>query len=297
MTWLPTVLSIQSHMVHGRSGNRAAVFPLEASGVSCDVLNTCQYSAHTAYPYLKGTVLTTPQFQDIVDGLRLNGILPMYTHLLTGFIADASIASGICTLRRQLGEKVKYFCDPVLGDCGRMYNSEACLAALKSELVPLANTVTPNTYEAMWLTGKTIRNQQELFDVVKALHDMGPENVVITSTEWNHRIAFFSWNRGERRFAVESPSIPRKFDGPGDVFTSLLLANCIKFPGEYEKIAKRTVGSVFAVLKTTHDLDTRELALPQSVEAIVRPPEQFDVIEIEDLMKLEIEDHTIATKE
>ena len=296
MAWLPTVLSIQSHVVHGRSGNRSAVFPLEASSVDCDVLNTCQYSAHTAYPYLKGTVLTPPQFQTLVDGLRLNGILPLYTHLLTGFIADASIASGIATLRQQLGPKVKYFCDPVLGDCGRMYNSPACLTALKNELVPIANTVTPNAYEAMWLTGMTIGNQQELLNVVKALHAMGPENVVITSTEWNHRITFFSWNHGERQFGLETPSIPRKFDGPGDVFTSLLLANCIKFPNEYEKIAQRTVGSVYAILLKTDELGTRELALPQSVEAIVYPPETSKIIEIEELMKYEIEDHTVAMK-
>ena len=116
------VLSIQSHMVHGRSGNRSAVFPLEASGVSVDVLNTCQYSAHTAYPVLKGTVLTPSQFDELIEGLRLNEILPTYTHLLTGYIADASIASGICALRKELGSNLEYFCDPVLGDCGKLYN-------------------------------------------------------------------------------------------------------------------------------------------------------------------------------
>lgn len=287
------VLSIQSHMVHGRSGNRSAVFPLEASGVSVDVLNTCQYSAHTAYPVLKGTVLTSSQFDELIDGLRLNDILGEYTHLLTGYIADASIASGICALRKELGNQTEYFCDPVLGDCGKLYNSHECLDALKNDLVPIADTITPNAYEAMWLTGKTMKNMSDLLEIVHDLHKMGPKNVIITSTEWNHRITFFSWDNGKRQFGMETPSIPRKFDGPGDVFTSLLLANWILFPQQYDEIAKRTLSSVYSVLEKTNQLNAREIALPQAVLDIVNPPKNFDIIELDGLMSLEIVDQTV----
>ena len=41
------VLSIQSHVVHGYVGNRAATFPLQLLGTEVDVINTVQLSNHT----------------------------------------------------------------------------------------------------------------------------------------------------------------------------------------------------------------------------------------------------------
>jgi pyridoxine kinase len=227
----PLVLSLQSHMVHGRSGNRSAIFPLEASGINVDPLNTCQDSTHTAYPHLRGPVLTQEDFLTIIEGLELNNIMPLYTHLLTGYLADPSILNEIAKLRGRLGPQVEYCCDPVMGDWGKKHVPEAALEFTKRELLPITDVITPNSYEAMWITGRTIKNPSELFAIVNDLHAIGPRHVVLTSTEWNHQLVFFSWDRGKAQFGIETPSLPREFDGPGDIFTALLLANFIKFPG------------------------------------------------------------------
>lgn len=55
---LPRVLSIQSHVVHGYVGNKAAVLPLQLNGYDVDAINTVQFSNHTGYAAVKGTVLT-----------------------------------------------------------------------------------------------------------------------------------------------------------------------------------------------------------------------------------------------
>lgn len=53
------VLSIQSHVVHGYVGNKAATFPLQLLGFEVDALNTVQFSNHT------GThAIPSPQFPD-----------------------------------------------------------------------------------------------------------------------------------------------------------------------------------------------------------------------------------------
>lgn len=41
------VLSIQSHVVSGYVGNRAAVFPLQLLGFETDFINSVQFSNHT----------------------------------------------------------------------------------------------------------------------------------------------------------------------------------------------------------------------------------------------------------
>ena len=44
------VLSIQSHVVSGCVGNKAAVFPLQLLGFDVDFVNSVQFSNHTGYP-------------------------------------------------------------------------------------------------------------------------------------------------------------------------------------------------------------------------------------------------------
>ena len=50
------VLSIQSHVVHGYVGNKAATFPLQCKGWDVDALNTVQFSNHPAYGHISGDV-------------------------------------------------------------------------------------------------------------------------------------------------------------------------------------------------------------------------------------------------
>ena len=287
----PAVLSIQSHMTHGRSGNRAAVFPIELNGIDCDPLNTVNFSTHTAYKHVRGTKMNAQEFRDIIEGLRLNDILPTYSHLLTGYVGDPTIIDEIAKLRKELGSNVHYFCDPVLGDCGHFYVSQDCLKLIKGDLVPIAQTVSPNSYEAEWLTDKKMNTKQDLLEIVSILHSLGPENVIVTSTtpEWKRRFAFFSFEKGKEQFAIEMETFNRKFDGPGDVFAALLLANMIKHPKEYKKIAERTVNSVYFLLKNTVDSNLLELAIPQSVNDLLNPEIKYKAMEIDEFMKQEMQ--------
>ena len=41
------VLSIQSHVVQGHVGNKAAVLPLQLLGIDVDAINSVQFSNHT----------------------------------------------------------------------------------------------------------------------------------------------------------------------------------------------------------------------------------------------------------
>ena len=284
----PHVLSIQSHVVHGRSGNRSAIFPIELNGIEADPLNTVHFSAHTAYPHLRGSKLTPKEFNILIEGLRLNNILSEYTHLLSGYIGDPTIISEIVKLRIELGNKVHYFCDPVLGDSGKFYVSPESLSIIRDNLVPIANTITPNSYEAEWLVDQKILDQKSLLEVISKLHNLGPENVIITSTEWNHRFTFFSWEKGKIQFCIETKTLNKKFDGPGDLFTALLLSNMINFPNDYYKISSRTVNAVYSVLKETIKLGKRELAIPQSVNNILNPTDENKIIELNEFMKFNI---------
>jgi len=85
------VLSIQSHVVHGYVGNKAAVFPLQLLGFDVDVINSVQFSNHTGYQKSwEGDVLNGEQLGSLLDGLERNELLRNTGHLLTGYIGSES---------------------------------------------------------------------------------------------------------------------------------------------------------------------------------------------------------------
>jgi pyridoxine kinase len=53
-------------------------------GYDVDVLNILQFSNHTGYPSWGGKRVPPEEIQDIFDGLKRNGLMDEYTHILTG---------------------------------------------------------------------------------------------------------------------------------------------------------------------------------------------------------------------
>ena len=79
------VLSIQSFVSRGYVGNKCAVFALQIMGYDVDAINTVSLSNHTGYKVWRGEVMSGDQLFEIFSGLKDNGLLDSYTHLLTGF--------------------------------------------------------------------------------------------------------------------------------------------------------------------------------------------------------------------
>ena len=117
------VLSAQSTVVHGAVGNKSATFPLQLLGFDVDTLNTVALSNHTAYASTAGERLVSAQVEALLGGLRANGLLPLYTHVLTGYVPSAAVLRCLAGAVRELRAArpgVVFVCDPVLGDNGRL---------------------------------------------------------------------------------------------------------------------------------------------------------------------------------
>ena len=119
----PRVLSIQSHVVHGCVGNRAAVLPLQLLGVETDVLNTVQFSNTPDHGSFAGEKLTGEQLWALIDGMYGNGLLSP-SHLLTGYMGSVGAVHAVLRalpLLQSSRSDFEFWCDPVLGDHGRLY--------------------------------------------------------------------------------------------------------------------------------------------------------------------------------
>lgn len=183
------MLSIQSHVVRGYVGNRAATFPLQVLGFEVDAVNSVQFSNHTGYAHWKGQVLNSDELHALYEGLKLNNV-NKYDYVLTGYTRDKSFLAMVVDIVRELKQqnpRLVYVCDPVMGDKwdgeGSMYVPEDLLPVYREKVVPVADIITPNQFEAELLTGRRIHSEEEALAVMDMLHAMGPDTVVITSSD------------------------------------------------------------------------------------------------------------------
>lgn len=139
------VLSIQSHVVHGCVGNRAAIFPLQLLGVETDVLNTVQFSNHAGFGTFTGEKLSGDALWALIEGMDANGLLAP-SHLLTGYMGSLGAMRAVLRalpLFRRSRNEFQFWCDPVLGDHGRLYVASELVDAYRTEVRPKFSVVVP----------------------------------------------------------------------------------------------------------------------------------------------------------
>lgn len=264
------VLSIQSHVVRGYVGNRAAMFPLQVLGFEVDAVNSVQFSNHTGYTHWKGQVLKSQELHELYEGLKVNNV-NKYDYVLTGYTRDKSFLDMVVDIVQELkkqNSRLVYVCDPVMGDKwngeGSMYVPQDLLPVYRDRVVPVADIITPNQFEAELLSGRKIHSQEEAFEVMDLLHCMGPDTVVITSSDLpspqgsDYLIALGSQRMRKpdgstvtQRIRMEMRKVEAVFVGTGDLFAAMLLAWTHKHPDNLKVACEKTVSAMQHVLQRT----------------------------------------------
>lgn len=266
------VLTVQSHVVHGYVGNKAATFPLQLLGWEVDALNAVQFSNHTGYGSVHGYRLDDDSITDIYAGLKEQKF--HYNALLTGYLPSASAVKAVGRIGADLKEhnlEFVWLLDPVMGDEGSMYVKPDVVPAYKAILKThgLVTIVTPNYYEVELITGIKLKTKE---DVLKALHVLHTvfaiPHVVISSLPHPSdpgKLLTVGSSAGavgagldrhlERIgpvFAISQEKFDTYFTGTGDLFAALLLDNYFRLgPTKLADATVETVNTLRKVLKKT----------------------------------------------
>jgi len=299
----PQVLSIQSHVISGYVGNKAAVFPLQVLGLEVHSINSVEFSNHTGYGNWKGNVLNSSELKDLMTGLE-NNKLDEFSHILTGYVGSFSFLEQLSISIQQLKCKnpnTVYLCDPVMGDNGHLYVPKELLYIYRDKLIPLADIVTPNQFEAELLTETKIQNDADAIESMKMLHNMGAKTVVISSSVLGSTEDCFSafgstrdGNDGPLEvWKIDIPRIPHLFTGTGDLFAALLLAWMHRSKGNLSTSMEKSIGTLQEVLRRTaryaedqvaqgkpYGVKILELRLIQSKEDIENPPTSIKAVRL-----------------
>jgi pyridoxine kinase len=269
-------------------GNKAAVFPLQLLGFDVDSINSVHLSNHTGYNHVRGDVLKGDQLTALLDGLEKNGLLDETGHILTGYVGSESFLEAlinVVTVVRSKNPSVRFVCDPVLGDRGRFY---VPVEVYKQKVLPLADVITPNQFEAEKLTGVVVDSMDAAEKACRLLHDMGPPLVFITSyvvpnkSDTTMSIVASRRNAGTGQcdvWSIEFPRLAGDFTGTGDLCAALILAHSATSTSIPETL-EHVINTMFAVLENTllssgESVKSRELKLIQSKAVIETPPKRF----------------------
>ncbi|EEP81859.1 conserved hypothetical protein [Uncinocarpus reesii 1704] len=238
-----------------------ATFVMQAMGCEVAALNTVHFSNHTGYRQFKGTKSSAQEIASLYDGLR-QSYLTDFDVLLTGYAPSATAveavgAIGMDLRKKSLQQPGSFFwvLDPVMGDQGRIYVNEDVVPAYK-DLIPHADLILPNQFEAELLSGIKILSLANLADAIAAIHRIyNVPHVIVTSVQLpsatsssssssaslatadgsvstqDHRtnalMIVGSTMRSDgsaRLFKIDVPFLDCFFSGTGDMFAALTVA-------------------------------------------------------------------------
>jgi pyridoxine kinase len=135
--------------------------------------------------------------------------------------------------------------DPVLGDDGELYQTmdEQMVNGMKN-LITKADVITPNLTELNLLTGEPYNQKITLEEVkllMKKISIAGPRYIIVTSVPVKETGQFSVLgldSKSNRFWRVKNESVPVKYPGTGDAFTSVFLGCILKgenFPASLDK--------------------------------------------------------------
>ncbi len=277
------ILSIQSHVAYGHVGNSAAVFPLQRLGHEVWPVLTVNFSNHTGYGAWRGPLIDPADVADVVTGIEERGALASCDAVLSGYQGSPAIADVVVDAVKRVkaaNPAATYTCDPVMGNAtsGCFVNPEIP-PIIRERVVPVADVITPNQFELGFLTDTTPVTLDEVLASADLARAMGPSTVLVTSVETGEGTIGLIAVTGDGAWLVETPLLPMKANGSGDVTAALFTAH-LHETGAPDDALARTVSSVFAVLKETLESGERELRLIDAQEAIASPPCEFEVRQV-----------------
>jgi pyridoxine kinase len=269
------ILSIQSQVAAGFVGNSAAVFALQRLGREVWQLPTVVLSHHPGHGGAAGGPIPVDLLRDILTGLASRGCFGRCDAVLSGYLGQAGVADIVqdAVARAKAGTPgALYVCDPVLGDDGRLYVSEAIVSRMR-ELAAVADIVTPNTFELGVLSGEAFATRRGALQAMRALQAKGPGMVLLTSfagVDTPPDTLDVMALDGPAVWRVNFAQLGQRFYGAGDLFAGIFLDAFCK-QRDLPSALGKACSALQAVLQQTAQAGADELSLIESQHLLQNP--------------------------
>nr|WP_278501035.1 pyridoxal kinase [Brucella intermedia] len=269
-----SVISIQSQVVHGHVGNSAAVLPMQVHGLNVAAVPTTLLSNHPGFETMSGRVLESELVGDLLRGVEDRGLIETSRYIVSGYLgsrANGDVVAAFVERARQINPDIIYICDPVMGDSNLgVFVADQVVECICSELVPLADILTPNQFEVGLIARSQPRSWTQLDAAVRQIQMLRNARLVVTSCTLDdtpngslENIVF------EERSCTRltSPRLPIVPVGTGDLYTGLLITKLAQGQALVEA-ARNAAAIVLEVLGRTVAEGEHEMQLASVIDAL-----------------------------
>ena len=157
------------------------------------------------------------QLELVISDFKIDGIK-------IGMVYNSEI---IKTIHQEIKNKnIPIILDPIIkSTTGGMLIEKTAIKDFKKFLIPLATVITPNKFEAEFLSQIKINSTKSLLSAAKKIQKMGTKNIVITGFESkNNRISDFILE-GKKQYIISGKKIPKINHGSGCNYSASLLSS------------------------------------------------------------------------
>ena len=191
--------------------------PSSGAGIQSDIKT---FSNHNVYGFTAVTAITSQNTREVtsIEPVSTKSLRAQLDSILSDFHIDAikigmvynsQIIKVIHSKLRNI--KVPIIVDPIIkSTTGTMLLKKSALHDYKKMMIPLADVITPNKYEAKVLSGTSNTNKS-----AKKIQAMGAKCVIITgATSSNSQISDFVLEEN-RKYVISGKKIPTRNHGSG----------------------------------------------------------------------------------
>lgn len=257
---MPTVLAISSYVAASHVGLGAITPALWRCGCRVIGAPTVAFGRHPGWGRPGGAALDGPTFADLLDGALDHPDAAALDWALTGYFASAeqvrATAEALAAVKAAR-PGLTIAVDPVMGDAdtGR-YVAADVPDALSEALLPLADLVLPNAWEAEQLTGRAIASPE---DAVAAARALG-RPAVISSVPVGAELGAVYAAPGAETWVAHAPAFPDAPRGTGDYFAGAFVGELARGTPPPKALA-RAAGRVFVAIDRARRRGSAEMAV------------------------------------
>ncbi len=194
------------------------------------------------------------QLYSVMSDFRIDGIK-------IGMVYNSEIIKTIWAELKNL--KVPIVIDPVIkSTTGGSLIEETAINDFKKFLIPLATVITPNKFEAEFLSQIKINSKKSLQKAAQKIQNMGVKNIVITGLELKKDQMSDFIQEEVNRYIITSKKIQKINHGSGCNYSSSLLFSLVSGNSlkEAVKFSKQfTYNSIKNAKKTGHGIDITQI--------------------------------------
>jgi pyridoxine kinase len=225
------ILAISSQVARGAIGLSAIVPALQMLGHEVVALPTILLSCHPGHARFAGERIDPDLLFRMLDALDGNGWMAEIDAVLTGYLPSATHVAlaedAVRRLQRQRPDAL-YICDPVLGDEPKgLYIAEEAACAIRERLLPIADAITPNRFEASFLSGRPVMTAGDAAAAM-AVGDRDPLAVVKSLPGANGTLLNVASRAGHLLAAARVQRRSGAQHGTGDLMSALVLAALVE---------------------------------------------------------------------